>query len=80
MIVYCSEPPKYFCPANQKHTGASQYNANYTNKMESPGPMRMDPVLACLLITLGAMIAYAADERFLLTKRLNAWIERVFEN
>ena len=41
--------------------------------------MQMDLILACLLIALGAMIAYAADERFSFTTRLSAWIERTFD-
>lgn len=39
--------------------------------------MQMDLVLACLLICLGAMIAYLADEKYALTPRLEAWIGRV---
>jgi hypothetical protein len=38
--------------------------------------MEMDLVLACLLILLGAMIAYAADERYGFTSRLSSWISR----
>jgi hypothetical protein len=38
-----------------------------------------DPVLACLLIALGAMIAYTCDECFSFTKRLSKWIERVLD-
>jgi len=38
--------------------------------------MQMDLVLACLLILLGAMIAYTADERFGFISRLSAWIGR----
>jgi hypothetical protein len=38
--------------------------------------MEMDLVLACLLILLGAMIAYTADERFSLTSRLSDWFNR----
>jgi hypothetical protein len=38
--------------------------------------MQMDLVLACLLILLGAMIAYTADERFGFTARLSDWISR----
>ena len=41
--------------------------------------MQMDPILACLLIALGAMIAYAADECLSFTKRLSAWIDRVLD-
>ncbi len=40
--------------------------------------MYVDLILACLLITLGAMIAYAADERLFFTKRLAAWLDRAF--
>ena len=38
--------------------------------------MEMDLVLACLLILLGAMIAYTADERYGFTSRLSNWISR----
>jgi hypothetical protein len=38
--------------------------------------MEMDLVLACLLILLGAMTAYAVDERLGLTARMSAWITR----
>ena len=38
--------------------------------------MEMDLVLACLLILLGAMIAYTADEQYGLTSRLSDWINR----
>lgn len=41
--------------------------------------MQMDPILACLLIALGAMIAYTADEYLSFTKRLSAWIDRVLD-
>jgi hypothetical protein len=41
--------------------------------------MQMDLMLACLLIAIGAMIAYAADECFSFTERLSAWIERVLD-
>jgi hypothetical protein len=41
--------------------------------------MSVDLILACLLITLGAMIAYAADEYLSFTKRLTAWIDRTFD-
>jgi hypothetical protein len=41
--------------------------------------MQMDPVLACLLIALGAMLAYIIDEQMSLTRRLSAWIDRVFD-
>ena len=39
--------------------------------------MQMDLILACLLISLGAMIAYVADEKLAFTPRLEAWIGRV---
>jgi hypothetical protein len=39
--------------------------------------MQLDLFLACLLITIGAMVAYAADEQFGLTPRLAAWLGRV---
>lgn len=39
--------------------------------------MLMDFTLACLLILLGAMISYAADEQFALTDRINDWLERL---
>ena len=39
--------------------------------------MQVDLFLACLLICLGAMIAYLADEQLALTPRLSAWIDRV---
>ena len=39
--------------------------------------MQMDLVLSSLLISLGAMIAYLADEKFAFTPRLEAWIGRV---
>lgn len=38
--------------------------------------MEMDLVLACLLILLGAMVAYTADERLGFTRRLSDWISR----
>ena len=38
--------------------------------------MEMDLVLACLLILLGAMIAYTADEQYAFTSRLSEWISR----
>jgi hypothetical protein len=41
--------------------------------------MQMDMILACLLIAIGAMIAYAADECLSFTDRLTAWINRVFD-
>lgn len=39
--------------------------------------MQMDLVLAGLLICLGAMLAYLADEQFAFTPKLEAWIGRV---
>ena len=36
----------------------------------------MDLVLSCLLILLGAMIAYTADECLGFTARLSEWIDR----
>jgi hypothetical protein len=39
--------------------------------------MHIDIVLACLLISLGAMIAYVADEQASITPRLARWLERV---
>lgn len=36
--------------------------------------MHYDLVLACLLILLGAMIAYAIDEVFEVTPRLGSWL------
>lgn len=38
--------------------------------------MQLDPVLACLLIVIGAMVAYAIDERVQFTPRLAAWLGR----
>jgi hypothetical protein len=38
--------------------------------------MEMDLVLACLLILLGAMIAYMADERLEFIRRFSDWISR----
>jgi hypothetical protein len=38
--------------------------------------MEMDLFLACLLILLGAMIAYALDESMGFTARLSAWLSR----
>ncbi|MDZ4796786.1 MAG: hypothetical protein SGI92_01385 [Bryobacteraceae bacterium] len=40
--------------------------------------MQLDFFLACVAITIGAMVAYAADEQFGLTPRLTAWLLRVF--
>ena len=42
--------------------------------------MPSDLLFAVLLILLGAMIAYALDEQFLLTPRLSAWLGRVMDN
>ena len=39
--------------------------------------MQADLILSSILICLGAMIAYIADEKFALTPRLEAWIGRV---
>jgi hypothetical protein len=39
--------------------------------------MHLDLFLACLLICIGAMIAYAADEQLRVTPRLAAWLDRV---
>ncbi len=39
--------------------------------------MQPDLVLACLLISIGAMLAYIADERLGLTPRLAAWLGRL---
>ena len=36
--------------------------------------MEIDFILACLLILLGAMIAYAVDERLRITARVGQWI------
>ncbi len=36
--------------------------------------MEMDLILACLLILLGAMIAYTADEQYGFTSRFSDWI------
>lgn len=36
--------------------------------------MEMDLVLACLLVLLGAIIAYAIDEQFRFTDRIASWI------
>ncbi|HUS08700.1 MAG TPA: hypothetical protein VMZ52_20515 [Bryobacteraceae bacterium] len=38
----------------------------------------MDPVLATLLVLLGATIFYLLDEVFRLTPRLSDWLEKVF--
>jgi hypothetical protein len=39
--------------------------------------MQLDIILAFLLIGIGALISYIADEQFGLTPRLAAWIGRV---
>lgn len=39
--------------------------------------MNPDLVLACLLIAIGAMIAYIADEQLAWTPRLAAWLGRL---
>lgn len=36
--------------------------------------MEIDLILACLLILLGAMIAYAMDERLRFTARVAEWM------
>lgn len=36
--------------------------------------MEMDLILACLLILLGSMIAYALDERYRVTARISDWL------
>ena len=36
--------------------------------------MEIDLILACLLILLGAMIAYAMDERLRITARFAEWM------
>jgi uncharacterized membrane protein YjjB (DUF3815 family) len=41
--------------------------------------MYPDLVLACLLISLGAMIAYLADEHLGFTPRLAAWLGSLFD-
>ena len=41
--------------------------------------MQMDLVLACLLILLGAMLAYTADEQYGFISRLSAWIDRAMD-
>ena len=41
--------------------------------------MEIDFFLACLLIALGAMLAYLADEQYKLTPRLAEWLGRVIE-
>lgn len=39
--------------------------------------MQLDLFLACVLICIGAMIAYVADEQLSVTPRLAAWLDRV---
>jgi hypothetical protein len=39
--------------------------------------MHLDIVLACLLISIGAMVAYLADESLQFTPRLAEWLVRV---
>lgn len=42
--------------------------------------MQPDLLLVSLLIALGAMIAYAADEHLSFTPRLAAWLDRVLSD
>jgi hypothetical protein len=42
-------------------------------------PMSQDLVLACILISIGAMLAYLADEQLQFTPRLAQWIGRVLD-
>ena len=53
------------------------YNPVYTLVQEYTGPMQADLFLSSILICLGAMIAYLADEKYAFTPRLEAWIGRV---
>ena len=39
--------------------------------------MQADLILSSILICLGAMLAYLADEKYAFTPRLEAWIGRV---
>jgi hypothetical protein len=39
--------------------------------------MQMDLFLACLMIGIGAMVAYVVDEQLAFTPRLAAWLDRV---
>jgi hypothetical protein len=39
--------------------------------------MQVDFVFASLLIVLGAMVAYALDEKFEFTPRFSVWIEKL---
>jgi hypothetical protein len=41
--------------------------------------LEADLVFACLLILLGAMLSYLADEYLSLTPRLNAWLENLWD-
>jgi hypothetical protein len=41
--------------------------------------MHIDIVLACLLISIGAMAAYIADEHVGFTPRLAEWLTRVID-
>jgi len=47
--------------------------------LETVGEMFLDLVLASLLICLGAMIAYLADEQWGFTPRLAAWLGRMLD-
>ena len=40
-------------------------------------PVHLDIVLACILISIGAMVAYLADESLQFTPRLAEWLVRV---
>jgi hypothetical protein len=40
--------------------------------------LETDPVLASLLVLLGAAIYYLIDELFHVTPRLTSWIDKVF--
>lgn len=41
--------------------------------------MYLDSFLMCLLICLGAMIAYAVDEQVQFTPRLARWLVRILD-
>lgn len=41
--------------------------------------MQVDAVLGCLLISVGAMIAYVADEQMKFTPRLAEWLTRLID-
>ena len=41
--------------------------------------MYLDPVLMCLLISIGALIAYVLDEQVQFTPRLAEWLVRILE-